>query len=362
MGGDLVPGLTSLVLVCLLAGLVALLLGGLLWGWPRLARPGWQSIVLRVIALCVVQASLISLIFVVVNRVNDFYSSWTDLFGGYTGGGVLVAIHHGAVASDTPLSILASAPVVASGGRLGGTLEVVRIRGRLSGLTDYGHIYLPPGYPKAVKAGQSGGRYPVIVVISAAQDSAISPYSARFLATDAANEIAARRLKPVILVMLPPGPGQDLGCLNLPGGAQAALFFAQDLPAAVGSRYQVGTGLGGWALLGDSSGGYCALQLALTNATTFGAAAIPAGRYQSPPGPAPTTPLFGTQDNVVWLLQHQPMQPISVLFTEPGQAQPPLSLIHRPMRATTARLTSGPSALAPVLDWLGSALNSAPGS
>ena len=349
------PGLTSPDLVWLLTGTVVVLLGGMLWGWPRLARPGWRTVALRIIALCALQASMVSLIFVVVNRANDFYSSWTDLFGRYTGGGSLVVLQHGAAHPNASISVLALTPVVLPGRKRGGTLQSVRFHGQLTGLTVSGHIYLPLGYARASRAGE---QYPVIVVISSAQASASSPYDASRLAASAATQIAEGHLRPVILVELPPGPGLDQSCLNVPGGVQGAAFFAQDLPAAMESGYRIRTQRNSWALLGDSSGGYCALQLAMTNASRYSAAAVPAGNYQAPPGPAPwgNSPQLRTQDSLLWLLQHQPMQPISVLFTGLGQAQPLLSLIRTPMHAARSQVAAGPAPAAPVLDWLGAAL------
>jgi hypothetical protein len=350
-----VPGLTSPDLVWLLTGGVVALLGGMLWGWPRLARPGWRTVALRIIALCALQACMVGLIFVVVNRANDFYSSWTDLFGRYKGGGALVVLQNKPAHPNASISVLALSPVVLPGRKPGGTLQSVRIHGQLTGLTIDGHIYLPPGYAKTSRAGE---RYPIIVVISSAQADASSPYDASRLAASVAAQIAEGHLRPVVLVELPPGPGLDPSCLNLPGGVQGAAFFAQDLPAAMESGYRVGTQRSSWALLGDSSGGYCAFQLALTDASKYSATAVPAGNYQTPPGQAPwgNSPQLRTQDNLLWLLQHQPMQPISVLFTGPGQAQPLLSLIRSPMHITRSQFAPGPAPAAPVLDWLGAAL------
>jgi len=352
-----VLGLTSPALPYLLGGLLAALLAGLMWAWPRLARPGLRQVALRIVALCAVQVSIVSLIFVVVNNINGFYSSWADLLGQYTGGGTLITLRGGAPVPTMSVSVLSSSRVTRPGGRPGGTLESIRIRGQLSGLNVDGHVYLPAGYPRT---RPPGGRYLVIVVISSgAYAGSSSPYSARRTAVTAAAEIASGRLAPAILVTLPPGPGKDHGCLNVPGGPQDAMFFAQDLPAAIGSRYRTSGPPGGWALLGDSSGGYCALQLAMTSAGTFTAAAVPAAdRYQVPPGPAGGgSPQFRRQENLLWLLQHQPMQPISVLFTGPGRPRSLLSLIRPPMSGATARLATGRAPLGPVLDWLGAALS-----
>ena len=356
------PGLTSAALVWDLAVLAAALLGMLLTGWPRLAGSGLSQVVRRVIALCLVEASLLGLVIAVVNRAGGFYSSWSDLLGRYTGGGTLRSVAEGTSGNSAALTVLSSAPVSIPGSvHPVGTLQTVAIAGQLSGLSFRGHVYLPPGYPQAL-----GGhaRYPVIVAISGSPATTEAPGAAVRLAVAAAQQIASGRLRPLIVVMLPAGPGADLGCLNLPAGPQAALFFSQDLPAAIASRYLAGTGRNDWGLLGVASGGYCALHLVLTSAPVFSAAAVPAGSYTRPPGSAGPpagsrdSPL-GLQDNLAWLVGHQPMQPISVLFTGTGQARSFLSIARSPMQVTAeAPASAPPSALA--LDWLGRVL-SAPG-
>src|SRR5258708_5658055 len=101
-----VPGLTSHVLIALLAVVAGLLFAGVLGAWPRLAGPGARRVALRVLALCAVQASILSLAFVIVNRSNDFYSSSSDLFGRYGGGGNLAPLMHGAAESSAQVSVL----------------------------------------------------------------------------------------------------------------------------------------------------------------------------------------------------------------------------------------------------------------
>src|SRR5215813_12262996 len=138
-----VPGLTSRVLVAVLAVVAGLLFAGVLGTWPRLAGSGAKRLALRVLALCAVQASILSLAFVIVNRSNNFYSSWSDLFGRYVGGGTLAAVSHGATDSSALVTVLATRSVTLPGRRLAaGTLQTVMIRGELSGLSVGGYIYL----------------------------------------------------------------------------------------------------------------------------------------------------------------------------------------------------------------------------
>jgi len=357
-----VPGLTSRVLVVVLASVAGVVLVAVLRGWPRLARPGARYVALRVLALCAVQASILSLTFVIVNRSSNFYSSWSDLFGQYTGGGTLAAVSRGATGSSALVSVLATRSVrVPSRQQSAGTLQTVIIRGQLSGLTIGGHIYLPPGFPGPARRPS---QYPVILTIAASQLKAASPYSAGRLATSTAMRIVAGRLQPVIVVMLPPGFRSDPGCLNVPGGPQAALFFTQDLRTAIDSSYRGSTQGTRWALLGDKSGGYCALQLALTNAPMFAAAVVPPGSYQAPPGP----PAWGgsaqlrLQDDLLWLVRHQPGQPISVLFAGSRSDSQFSSLARAPMRVASAPSGTGLWPLAPALDWLGRSLDASDNS
>jgi enterochelin esterase-like enzyme len=355
-------GLTSLALVVVLvmAGLAAL--AGTLWWWPRLAGPGLRSLLLRIGALSALQVSVLGLIFVVANRSAEFYSSWSDLFGTDRASGAIVAVGLGSSQTTAPVKVISVAPVPVPGRRRapGGRLQAVQIHGQLSGLTAPGYVYLPPRYPRAAARAAPLG---VVVVISDQLGSQGSAFSARQLAVTAAGQIAVGHLKPLIIVMLPARVGNqaygvDQGCLDVPAGAQAGTFFAQDLPQAVESAYRAASGPAGWALLGDSSGGYCAVQLAMTNSQVYSAAVAPPADYTTPPGSADNggSPQIAEQDDLLWRLQHQPMQPVSVLFAGPGQAPGFLSLVRPPMRVSSMPLATGTWPLAPVFDWIGRTL------
>jgi enterochelin esterase-like enzyme len=356
-------GLTSPALMVLMGVIAAGTLAAILCFWPKLAGHGVVPVLLRIGALSVLQLSVLALIFLIVNSSAEFYSSWPDLLGTQSGGGAIVAgrahASHaaGAGQSIAPVTVLASSavPVPGQPKAPAGELQAVRFYGALSGLTVDGYVYLPPGY-----GAKGEAPLPVAVVISAQLNSSGDAYSAGQLAATAARQIASKSLRPLIVVMLPDAVGQrDEGCLNVPGGSQAAMFFTEDLPQAVGSAYRAAPPTTTrWALVGDSSGGYCALQLAMTNSETFAVAAVPPGTYAAPPGPAASggSPQIGAQDDLSWLLGHQPMQPISVLFTGPGSGQPFLSHARPPMHAGQIGLDPGKWHLAGVLDWVGSAL------
>jgi enterochelin esterase-like enzyme len=357
-------GLTSPALMAVVAVVAAAALAAILWFWPRLAGRGVVPVMARIGALGVLQLSVLGLIFLIVNSSAEFYSSWSDLLGDQSGGGAIVAGQDGhagtsqnAVSSQAlaPLTVLAASAVAVPDRpkEAGGQLQTVRLYGQLSGLSALGYVYLPPGYRP-----QGGTALPVTVVISGDLNSPSNPYGAGALAGAAASQIAAHRLAPMIIVMLPAELGQhDQGCLNVPGGSQADLFFTQDLPQIVGSAYRAATPAAHrWAAVGDSSGGYCALQLAMTSSGTFALAAVPPGGYTAPPGPAESggSPQIRAQEDLSWLLEHQPMQPISVLFTGGRTAQPFVTAARPPMHVGQTSLPPGRWQLTRVFDWIGS--------
>jgi hypothetical protein len=365
--------LTSSALPFVLGVVCILLLAGIIVAWPRLAGRGLLPIGLRVVSLCLLQACVLSLIFVTVNRSQEFYSSWADLFGTDSGGAKVLAAPGGPVRSQ-PLLHVSDHVVVRLPGRRAlpaGTLESVTIHGQLSGLRVTGSVYLPAHY----EPWNSSRRYPVLLVISDATAGSRSAYAAGRLAQSAAVEISAGRLEPLIMVMLPAtlAPG-DGACLNLPptfirhrpatAAVEGETFFAQDVPGALASAYRVRGQPGGWALLADESGGYCALQLAMDNSSVFSAAVAPPGNYNRPPGirPGTDTTALRDQDNLVWQLGHLPLQPVSVLFAGPprvtgwGQVLSFTAKVQSPMRVSKTELGSGTWPLGHVLDWIGAVI------
>jgi Putative esterase len=349
-------------LLVLLAVLAAALLAGTLWLWPVLARRGAAFVALRIALLVALQASVIGAVFVWVNRVNEFYVSWSDLLGTSHPAAQVAAVAPGAVrgvavSPGSGIETLASSPVVVPGARpgRGGRLDKVRFDGVLSGIVATGYVYLPPGYSPAVRP------LPVIVVISGQAGG----YGAPRVAATAAAQIAARRMPRAIIAMLPPAVAgrASQGCLDSPGGPQAGTFFSQDLPLALVRAYRAVPGPSGWAVLGGPGGGYCALQLATAPSGQFRAAATAPGAYTAPPGggTAAAGPWLRAQDSMLWRLRHWPPPPVRVLFTGAGGAQQFVSLVRPPTTVATAGPVAGPAPLAPVLDWIGHALAAGPG-
>jgi hypothetical protein len=364
--------LTSPVLPYLLASATAIALVVILVTWPRLAPGRFLPVMARAASLLMLQVLVLGLIFVIVNRSNEFYASWQDLLGlnkspAHVAGGPATTI-----TSQQPLVVLRRSAVrVAGYASAGGTLEMVRVHGPLSGLTATGDIYLPAGYKARARR-----RYPVLIAISEVPPASASPYSAGRLADSAAVQMSTGAMPPVIIMMLPAAvSATDPACLNVPPpfrksrlAGPAVLgetFFAQDIPAVLASSYDVSSQPANWALLGNASGGYCALQLALDNSFVFSAAVVPRGAYAAAPGrrDVPDNPLFRDQDSLLWQLGHLPMPPVSVLFAGPGlqagvgAAAPFLASARPPLEVSFTALGTGRWPLAQILDWIGTALS-----
>ncbi len=146
-------GLTSVALGIVLGCAVAVVLGVVLGGWRWLAGPGPGRLALRAGALAVLQASVLCLVFVLVNRSLVFYSSWSDLLGTDNGGGQVAATRTERVGTAGWLRVLRVSRVSVPGvPAAGGRLETVQLHGQLSGLTVPARLYLPPGFRRAASA------------------------------------------------------------------------------------------------------------------------------------------------------------------------------------------------------------------
>jgi S-formylglutathione hydrolase FrmB len=116
-------------------------------------------------------------------------------------------------------------------------------------------------------------------------------------------------------------PGRDTECANVAnGGPRAQDFWAQDVPAAVEQTYRVSQDAGGWGLVGDSTGGYCALKIAMMNSDRFSAAASLSGYYDALQDSTTgdlygADPVFRQQNDLLWRIKNLSSPPISALLT-----------------------------------------------
>ncbi|GGJ46425.1 alpha/beta hydrolase [Streptomyces brasiliensis] len=314
-------GLTSNKVLVLGIALAIVLFVGTVWLWPRLARHGWRPVSGRVGLLLATQLALLASLGIAVNQAFGFYAGWADLFGRETGQGVVVD-HTARRGASGPIEVLATARVQGASGswpRTTGQIQKVDIVGRTTRIATPAYVYLPPEYFQSRYRTRA---FPAAVVLTgypgtaqALVDKLHYPRTAQQLAKDG-------RMQPMILVMLRPtvAPPRDTECVDVPGGPRAETFFAKDLPDAVLAHYRVGGKPGSWGIIGDSTGGYCALKLAMHHPDVFAAGAGLSPYYKAPIDPT-TGDLFRGKEGLKnradlwWCLKHLSAPDTSLLVS-----------------------------------------------
>ncbi|MFE9309424.1 alpha/beta hydrolase [Streptomyces sp. NPDC088353] len=308
--------------VLVLAILCAVLLFvGTVWLWPRLARGTWRAVTGRVGILLATQVAIFACVGLAANQAFGFYASWADLFGQENAPGVVMDNSaHGRTGG--PLQVIGTQQVRLDNGDrpdVSGQIQQVGIVGRTTHIASPAFVYLPPEYFQPQYRTRT---FPAAVVLTGYPGTAQSLIS-KLRYPHTAQELARTgRMQPMILVMLRPtvAPPRDTECVDIPGGPQTESFFAKDLPDAVLAHYRVGKKPGSWGIVGDSTGGYCALKLALHHPEVYAAGAGLSPYYKAPTDPT-TGDLFQGDRNLrnradlMWSIKHLAAPDTSLLVT-----------------------------------------------
>lgn len=316
-------GLTSKKVLVLAVVAAVLLFVGTIWLWPRLARRSVPAVAGRVVLMLATQVMLFASVGLAANQAFGFYASWADLFGKETNQGVVVdhatGPDRGALSAQLQVLDLQRVDGRSGSPQRNGQIQKVSVIGRTTHIVSPAYVYLPPEYFQPQYRART---FPVAVVLTgypgtaeALVDKLHYPRTARGLAQQG-------KAQPMILVMLRPtvAPPRDTECVDIPNGPQTESFFAKDLPDAVASRYRVTKGAAGWGIVGDSTGGYCALKLAMHHPEAYGAAVGLSPYYTAPSDPT-TGDLFQGNEtlrneaDLKWYLKNRPAPETSLLVT-----------------------------------------------
>ncbi len=368
---------TVVIFVLAGAGLVAVVLC-----WPLVARQRVAPILARVMMIIASQLLVIAAFLVYLNGYFGFYASWSELFGSgtprivgvakasnpnaplvtvtKTGSGPLVGV---------PIPKVTSRPIIAAGRRtknqlgLGGAsrsnlaqtgeLLEVNINGARTGIAatnDY--VYLPPQYFQRAYAHTS---FPAILALTGYPGSSWSIVKRLKLPETQQMLVTKGQMKPAVDVMMNASVAmpRDTECTNVPAGPQVETFFAEDVPLAIERAFRVQDGPTSWAALGYSTGGLCAVKMAMMDPRQFSLAVSLAGDYTALEDYT-TGNLYGSSlgyrdlNSPDWRLQHLPAPPISVLVASSlvGEKSYPqtvqfVKLVRPPMRVYTLYLPQG---------------------
>jgi S-formylglutathione hydrolase FrmB len=175
------------------------------------------------------------------------------------------------------------------------------------------------------------------------------------LPTEIATVARAGKVRPAVYVLMNSSVAmpRDTECTNIPAGPQVETFFTVDVPRAIEQAFRVQSGPGGWGALGVSTGGYCAVKMAMMDPRQYPVAVSLAGYYTALQDHT-TGDLYGgsigyrDENSPDWRLTHLPPPPVSVLVTSSVIGEQTyhgtlafLRLIRPPMRGYSLILPDG---------------------
>ncbi|MGW4568948.1 alpha/beta hydrolase [Streptomyces sp. NPDC004561] len=312
-------GLTSNKVLVLAILVAAVLFGSTVWLWPRLARQTWRTVSGRIGLMLSTQLALIASMGLAANQSFGFYASWADLFGQETGQGVVVDHMAG---GNSPVQVVSASRVIGVSSPLpqvAGQVQKVDILGRTTHIAAPAFVYLPPEY---FQPQNQGRKFPVSVVLTGYPGTAEALVNKLHYPSTAQQLAKSGKMQPMILVMLRPtvAPPRDTECVDVPGGPQTETFFAKDLRDSVMAHYRVDKTPASWGIVGDSTGGYCALKIAMHHPGSYAAAAGLSPYYKAPIDPTTGDLFHGDKNlqnraNLFWAIKHLPAPETSLLVT-----------------------------------------------
>ncbi|MFF2011973.1 alpha/beta hydrolase [Streptomyces sp. NPDC058195] len=267
------------------------------WLWPRLSRSSVSAVSGGVGLLLVTQVSLFVTVALLANNSFLFYGSWSDLFGRKQDLGVVTDHAAATLASKNIVRVGVQRPEVPGGSRpeVGGRIDKVVVAGKRSEIESSAYVYLPPEYFQPAFARRA---FPAVVVLTGCPGVAENLLKGLAYPRTAHERVKAGRAQPMILVMLRPtvAPPRDTECVDIKGGPQTETYLAEDLPQAVAESYRVGKRARNWGIIGNSTGGYCALRIGLHHPDRFIASAGLSAYYEAAEDPTTGDLFQGDQD------------------------------------------------------------------
>ncbi|MFI9205734.1 alpha/beta hydrolase [Streptomyces sp. NPDC053048] len=382
-------GLTSRSLLYTVVFVAIVCVGLTIWLWPRLSGRGPLPVLGRLGAILVTQLTIMSSVLLAVNSANSFYGTWGELIGKYdrspgqvtqgadAGANARIDTGKGGLVRPAGSEGLEKAGLPKGPKDEVGALESVRLVARRANVVEPAFVYLPPQY---FQKQYERARFPVIVAISGYPGGINNLSQYLQVPKTASTLISENRMQPTIVVMVRPtiAPPRDTECVDVPGGPQAETYFTKDLPEALRSAYRVGHEASAWGAMGYSSGGTCALELAMRHPGVYPVAGALSADYRIK-NDLTTGNLFGDgeegkrrqrEHDLIWRLKNLPVPHVSVLVTSSEKGEKNyaetkkfLDAVKEPMTAAKIILPAGSHnfttwrrEIAPTLEWMGKQL------
>jgi enterochelin esterase-like enzyme len=315
-----------------LIGLSIVLAVDLAMIWNRVGQ--WWGWMVRgvAIALCVISA--LAAAGVSANREINIYANWSDLAG------------------RQPAPVAHGQTKTASRSASGSQIVDFEIAGKASGITLAARAYLPPGYdsPQGERT-----RYPVVEALDGFPGSPntwlISLKAGEYLD----GEITAGRMAPTVVIFPRQVRDQthDSECVDAAGGDKFETYLTQDVRSAVTSQFRVRTDRAGWGIIGTSTGGFCAANIALRHPDLFAAAASLSGYFTAITDSTTGDLYKGNQrlrdeNSPLWRIKNLPVPDMAMYLataqddkTGYAQLQQFVAAVKPPLEVTTEVIVQG---------------------
>jgi enterochelin esterase-like enzyme len=325
------------VVLCLMAMLGA----AAIWNRPW---PSWWRWSVRGSALIAAQLTAVMVAGVLLNDASGFYTSWSQLWERPS------PPRH--VAARPGLDDTAARDRLARARAGHGVITTLEIPGTVSGAGSFkAEVYLPAAYGDPAHADR---QFAVVELLAGYPGSPRSWLGPLGVADLLDSEIAAGRSAPFIAVLPTPNiaGARDTECVDVVHGPRVQTYLTQDVRSAVVKHFRAAGGPSSWALMGYSTGGFCATNIAMRHPDLYSAAVSVAG-YFTPAHDATTGDLFGGRQQVrdqntpIWLAAHRPSD-VSLLLFATKEDRPAwtsllsfLAAVRPPTRVDVVELARG---------------------
>lgn len=269
-------GLTSRWFAVLLFVIAIGAMAGAVLLWSKVRGPRPLKVAARVGMIVLCQITAILVVMVMVNNQYGFYASWDDLLGNANSGGK---------ATPTAMTTPVRPDYRVRFTDYSQGFQRASVHGWDSGTKGDVIVWLPPQYGKKEFAHT---RFPVIEVLHGIPGTPHSFLRGMRLGQIMQDEITAGRAEPAILVLPTITPDRvNTGCADVPGKSKVGTWLTDDVVKTVEHNFRALPAPRGWAVMGISTGGYCAARLALEYPNRFAAGAAlapdnPADGVRSP--------------------------------------------------------------------------------
>lgn len=288
--------------------------------WNRIGRPGWRRSTGRAGLMVAAQLTAVLVAAVLVNDAGAFYTSWSQLWESPANPHAVHA-HEGTRDADLRAKLRQAQRT----GR--GVVVTLNVPGTSSGVGAHSAlVYLPAAYGDPHFADRE---FSVVELIHGYPGAPQTWTKAMSIASTMDKEVQAGRTIPMILVMPTQNVAgvRDTECVDITRGPKADTYLTTDVRRAVSTSFRTVPGPAGWAVMGYSTGGFCATNLLMRHPDAFSAGASIAGFFR-PPHDHSTGDLFGRDasdknlNDPVWRLAHLPAPAVSLLLVTTREDRP----------------------------------------